>query len=119
MGLSTRDLLKELNKYDDELYVIFDFGAHPIYIDSWRGSYELPSLFWDTKCLSIKNKDFKDMLEDVNGMEVEGYKGDSFILDDTDTIWLSGYDGDYTLCTISGVTKDSIYLILNTQYEVY
>ncbi len=119
MGLNAKELLKELEIFDDKLYVKFDFGASPKYIDSWRGSYDLPSLFWDNKCNNIQNKKFKQMIKEIEGMEVEGYKGGDFTLDDTDIIWLSGFQGDSSMCTISKVSQESIYLILHTQYERY
>ena len=103
-----------------KLYIKFDFGAYPEYIDSWRGSYELPSLFWEMECSNMQNKEFQEMIKDIEGMEVAGYKGGNFTLDDADTIWLSGYDGDFSMCTISRVSKEEgMYLILHTQYEVY
>ena len=119
MGLNAKELLKELKTFDDNLYIKFDFGGAPTYIDSWRGSYELPSLFWDNECHNMQNKEFKQMIKEIDCMEVEGYKGGDYILNDTDIIWLSGYDGDYTECTISRISKEGIYIILHTQYEKY
>jgi len=40
-------LLDELRKFDQKIAVTFDFGhCYPTNIDSWRGSYDEPSIGW-------------------------------------------------------------------------
>ena len=117
--MTANELIKTLQSYDEDLTVQFDFGGYPQYIDSWRGSYDQPSLFWDMKYTRITIKGFIDMLMKVEGMKVEGYKGGDFMLSANDEIYLSYSYGDYIQCVIERISKEDSTLILHTKYQSY
>ena len=112
------ELIDDLNKYNQDLIIQFDFGGYPNYIDSWRGSYNTPSIFWKMEdYIKLTVKQFINMLNKIDGMTVTGYKGGDFILLGTDDIHLSYNFGDYTLCIIESISKENNSIILHTKYK--
>ncbi len=117
--MTADELIERLKDYDQTLSVIFDFGGYPKRIDSWRGSYDQPSLFWDMTYCNITVKYFIAMLEEINGMNVIGYKGGEFVLRGDSEIYLSYNPRDYTMCVIERISKENHQLILHTKYQEY
>ena len=118
MGLTVKEIKEQLETYNKETSVILDFTAYPSYIDSWRGSYDQPALFWSVDYLKVTVADMLVML-DIDGEEVTGYKGGEYTLDENDILRLCNNNHNSGATTISKISKGLYAVVLHTQYEEY
>ena len=119
MGMNAKEMINRLEQYSPTKQVEFDFGGYVDYIDSWRGSYSQPALYWTINYNKFLVKDLITMLEDVDGMKVTGYKGGDYVLNDDDTIWVTPTPNISGTTTIDRISEEEYSVVLHTRYEEY
>jgi len=123
MGMTAKEIKEFLETVTEDIeYVEFDFGAYPSYVSSWRGSYNLPCIVYDIEYYDGQDslKRFKDMVFDIEGKEVLGYKGGAFILSEDDTIYIVPDCSSAQECVIDRLEVINDYkIVIHTKYEEY
>lgn len=119
MGLNTIELIDQLESCTQDKNVRFDFGGYFDNIDSWRGAYDQPAIFWTLEWKDTTVSELISRLEKVEGMNVIGYKGGEFMLNSFDTLRLTPEYNKVCSTTINKVTDEEYEVIIHTQYEEY
>lgn len=119
MGMTVNELREALEYFSDDTNVEFDFGGYPVYIDSWRGSYNKPAMYFTMDYEEITIGKLKEMLSKVDGQKATGWKGGEFILSADEILWITPEPNMSNSTTISSVSKESYSVVLNTKYEEY
>jgi hypothetical protein len=123
MGMTAKEIMKYLDTISGDIeYVEFDFGAYPSYVSSWRGSYDLPCIVYDIDHLNGKDSlsRFKEMIKNIDGKEVFGYKGGDFILSEDSVIYIVPDSSRAQECVVDRLEVVNEYkVVIHTKYEEY
>ena len=123
-AMSAEEIISKLEEFKDSNKLVFiemnseiftsDFAA-----DSWRGSYNLPAIEYysgDSGCsieIAIEN------LQEIDGMEVSGYKGGDYTLNKEDPLFIANY-GESNNCTaIVDIVETDEFIICLTKQDMY
>lgn len=123
-AMSAEEIISKLEEFKDSNKLVFiemnseiftsDFAA-----DSWRGSYNLPSIEYcseDSGCSidsAIKN------LQEINGMKVEGYKGGDYVLNKEDPLFIANYGCSNNCTAIVDIQETNDFIICLTKQDMY
>ena len=123
-AMSANDIIEKLKEFEstnklvviemnNEIYTS-DFNA-----DSWRGSYSLPAIGYNYDDSGVSIETAIDNLNEVNGMEVTGYKGGEYQLAADDPIFVANY-GESNNCTaIVDIVEIENYIVCLTKEDMY
>lgn len=118
--MTTKQLIKNLELYDKNKRCSFDVPLHPEEIISWRGVYSEPAILCGLKEYTTTVKDWIEFLSELDGKEVEGYKGGEYILSEDSDLWIVVSDRDSGHTGISHVTcVDDFEVIIHTCHQEY
>lgn len=142
-SLTIGTMLKQLDKYDDELEIVIDGSGYKDYIDdhqdmykenpqwreeygqlyfdntfgSYRGYYEDMYLGITKKETITKVKNLKSLLNEAKMKKyMYGYKGGDFTIDDSTILWLDEYSCCKQISPIS-LFENNGKLVLITKYQ--
>ena len=123
-AMSAEEIISKLEEFKDsnKLVVIemnnkiftSDFAA-----DSWRGSYNLPSIEYYNSDSGCSVESAIENLQEIDGMQVTGYKGGSYIFRDIDPLFIANY-GESNNCTaIVDIIESDDFIICLTKQDMY
>lgn len=122
--MSTEDIIEKLKEYKNSNKNIIiemngDLFTTFFEADSWRGSYNLPAIsYCDSKDGCTINTAIEN-LNEVNEMDVRGYKGGDFVLNKKDPLFIANY-GDTNYCTaIVDIVETSDFIVCLTKQGMY
>ena len=124
--MTTREILKELMKMkkSTELRIYDNFGEEFTFtgeICSWRGSYRMPAVIVQPTVSDIVSpmtvNEMIDMLKLIDGLQVGGWKGGDFILNEDDTLFLVAHAGTMgNATTIQYINNNGVIGIIDDAY---
>lgn len=113
----------KIPNYDDTYEVTdytFELVSSSFTCDSWRGSYNLPSVNYfpfEQKTYSVQT--VIDNILESDGEEVTGWKGGEFTLSMNDIIYIANQgETNYSTAVVS-ITETEDYVILETEPGMY
>ena len=115
------DVINELEKYPDHYYVLvqMDEGAEfsDFVTDSWRGSYDMPSIFKRDNPSTIK--ECVNNLKLTERKQVVGYKGGDYMLSDAEILFVERAKNFCSARAIIGIDVYEEYVLLKTNTDMY
>lgn len=123
-AMSSNDIIEKLKEFESTNKLVVIEMNNEIYTsdfdaDSWRGSYNLPAIGYSYDDSGVSIETAIDNLNEVNGMEVTGYKGGEYKLDADDPIFVANY-GESNNCTaIIDVVEIENYIVCLTKEDMY
>jgi len=117
--LTLGNLINELQFCDQDKYVYLGFGLMvPTHVGSWRGSYDQPSLRYETRRIT-NHTAVSELLEKLDGAAsgalYRGYKGGTYRFTKDQVLWVDN-DGDYTETAIFDVVEQEDRVIIQTYH---
>ena len=123
-AMSAEEIISKLEEFKDsnKLVVIemnnkiftSDFSA-----DSWRGSYNLPSIEYYNSDSGCSVESAIENLQEIDGMQVTGYKGGDYVLNKEDPLFIANY-GESNNCTaIVDIQETNDFIICLTKQDMY
>ena len=123
-AMSANDIIEKLKEFESTNKLVVIEMNNELYTsnfdaDSWRGSYDLPSISYreDDSGVSIETAIYN--LNEVNGMEVTGYKGGDFTLSGDDPIFVANYGKSNNCTAIIDVIEIENYIVCLTKEDMY
>ena len=110
--------------YDDVVDYSYQLVSSDFKCDSWRGSYNLPSVGY--VALDISNsvevftvQDVIKNIEESEGLEVSGWKGGDFTLSMNDVIYIANQgESNYSIAIVA-IEELTDVVILHTEPDTY
>ena len=110
--------------YDDVVDYSYQLVSSDFKCDSWRGSYNLPSVGY--VALDISNnvevftvQDILRNIEESEGLEVSGWKGGDFTLSMNDVIYIANQgESNYSIAIVA-IEELTDVVILHTEPDTY
>lgn len=110
--------------YDDVVDYSYQLVSSDFKCDSWRGSYNLPSVGY--VALDISNsvevftvQDVIKNIEESEGLEVSGWKGGDFTLSMNDIIYIANQgESNYSIAIVA-IEELTDVVILHTEPDTY
>ena len=123
-AMSAEEIISKLEEFKDSNKLVFiemnseiftsDFAA-----DSWRGSYNLPSIEYYSGNGGCSIEYAIENLQEIDGMKVEGYKGGDYILNKEDPLFIANC-GESNNCTaIIDIIESDDFIICLTKQDMY
>ena len=123
-AMSAEEIISKLEEFKDSNKLVFiemnseiftsDFAA-----DSWRGSYNLPSIEYYNSDSGCYVESAIENLQEIDGMKVNGYKGGHYTLNKEDPLFIANY-GESNNCTaIVDIVKSDEFIICLTKQDMY
>ena len=123
-AMSAEDIILKLEEFKDSKKLIIiemndeiftsDFAA-----DSWRGSYNLPSIEYYSGDSGCSVDSAIEDLQEIDGMKVSGYKGGDYTLNKEDPLFIANY-GESNNCTaIVDIVESDEFIICLTKQDMY
>ena len=123
-AMSANDIIEKLKEFESTNKLVVIEMNNKIYTsdfdaDSWRGSYDLPSISYSEDDSGVSIDTAIENLNEVNGMEVIGYKGGQYKLYADDPIFVANY-GESNNCTaIVDIVEIKDYIVCLTKEDMY
>lgn len=123
-AMSTKQIIKKLKEFKDSNKLIVidmldELFTSEFCVDSWRGSYNLPAIEYtsgEKGCYidtAIKN------LSEVSGMDVTGYKGGDYVLDEEDPLFVANYGSSNNCTAIVDIIELDKFIVCLTKQDMY
>ena len=123
-AMSAEEIISKLKGFKDSNKLIViemnneiftsDFAA-----DSWRGSYNLPAIEYYSGDSGCSVDSAIEDLQEIDGMEVSGYKGGDYTLNKEDPLFIANY-GESNNCTaIVDIVESDEFIICLTKQDMY
>lgn len=113
--------------YDDNYNVVayyYQLVSSDFKCDSWRGSYNLPSVGYVALDISdsvevFTVQDIIKNIEESEGLEVSGWKGGDFTLSMDDVIYVANQGESNNAITVVNIEELPDVVILHTEPDMY
>lgn len=113
--------------YDDNYDVVdysYQLVSSDFKCDSWRGSYNLPSVGYDVVDISnsvevFTVQDVIKNIEESDSLEVTGWKGGDFTLSMNDVIYIANQGESNNAITVVDIEELPDVVILHTEPDMY
>ena len=123
-AMSAKEIIEKLTEFESTNKLVVIEMNNEIYTsnfdaDSWRGSYNLPSISYSEDNSGVSIDTAIENLNEVNRMEVTGYKGGKYQLNADDPIFVANY-GESNNCTaIVDIVETEDYIVCLTKEDMY
>ena len=123
-AMSAKEIIEKLTEFESTNKLVVIKMNNEIYTsnfdaDSWRGSYNLPSISYSEDNSGVSIDTAIENLNEVNRMEVTGYKGGKYQLNADDPIFVANY-GESNNCTaIVDIVEIENYIVCLTKEDMY
>ena len=111
--------------YDDNYDVVdysYQLVSSDFKCDSWRGSYNLPSVGYVALGKDIEVFTVQDVIKNIEeseGLEVRGWKGGDFTLSMNDVIYIANQGESNNAITVVDIEELPDVVILHTEPDMY
>lgn len=123
-AMSAEEIISKLKEFKDSKKLIIiemnseiftsDFAA-----DSWRGSYNLPSIEYYSGNSGCSIESAIENLQEIDGMKVEGYKGGDYVLNKEDPLFIANYGCSNNCTAIVDIQETDDFIICLTEQDMY
>ena len=123
-AMSANEIIEKLTEFKSTNKLVVIKMNNEIYTsnfdaDSWRGSYNLPSISYSKDDSGVSIDTAIKNLNEVSGTEVYGYKGGEFILDADDPIFVANYGESNNRTAIVDIVELENYIVCLTKEDIY
>ena len=123
-AMSAEEIISKLKEFKDSKKLIVIEMNNEIFTsnfaaDSWRGSYNLPAIEYYSGDSGCSVDSAIEDLQEIDGMEVYGYKGGDYTLNKEDPLFIANY-GESNNCTaIVDIVESDEFIICLTKQDMY